>query len=566
MTGGPGLWTAVLVAQIAVAGMLAARGMLLAQFFQQEEYDGPRFLAWWRRHRLYDRRFSAVLVAAAALCLIPALGAWGPAAAAVTVAAGAAWVVRRDRLFADSGKKRLVVTARVRRILAVAGVLAAAGLVVAGALATVSPALSLLADLLLVQAAPVVLVAANALLAPVEARIQRRFLDEAKRLLADYAPTIVGVTGSFGKTSTKLILAHVLSTWKRTLATPGSVNTLMGISRIVRERLTRDHAIFVAEMGAYGRGSIDRLCDLAEPDLGLVTAVGDAHLERFGSIATTFVAKFEMVQRAAGKGGRALIARDGIPAEYLDPWMAGDDPAVPAVAVVGLDDGRRPRPAVEPLAVETTPDGLRLTVRDRIGPDGAADPAADGQERVLAVPLFGEHQAGNVAMAYAAARLLGMPADAAAAALRSVPQIPHRLQVVRQGGSVVVDDAYNSNPRGFRGALDVLDVLAGHGTTGRRVLVTPGMVELGEAHDAEHARLGAAAAAKTDVALLVAPERIEAFCAAYAEAAGAGAADRLIRCTDEAEARAWLDAHLKPGDVVLFENSLPDLYERLPSL
>ncbi|MEQ8965955.1 MAG: UDP-N-acetylmuramoyl-tripeptide--D-alanyl-D-alanine ligase [Azospirillaceae bacterium] len=564
MTGDAWTWIAILIAQIAVAGMLAARLPLLTQFFQQEEYDNPRFLAWWRRHGLYDRRFSAVLVVAGVLAAIPAL-AVGPAALvpAALLAAGAAWVARRDRAFTASGKKRLVVTARVTRILGVAGAIAAIVLLAGAGLAALSPVATLVLDLALVQAAPVVLVVANALLAPVEARIQRGFREEAKALLRDHAPTIVGVTGSFGKTSTKLILGHVLATWKKTLATPGSVNTVMGISRIVRERLTRDHAIFVAEMGAYGRGSIDRLCDLAEPDLGLVTAVGDAHLERFGSIATTFATKFEMVERAVGKGGRALIYRDGIPAEHLDPWTAGEDPAVAKTTVVGRDDGRAPRPAVELVAQETTPDGLRVTVRDRIGADGTPDPEAEGAERALQVPLFGEHQAGNVSMAYAAARMLGMPGDAVAAALRSVPQIPHRLQVVRQGGSVVVDDAYNSNPRGFLGALAVLDVLAEGSAKGRRVLVTPGMVELGDSHDAEHARLGKAAAEKTDVALAVAPERIEAFCAAYAEAGGAA---RLIRCADEAEARTWLDANLAPGDVVLFENSLPDLYERLPSL
>ena len=117
---------------------------------------------------------------------------------------------------------------------------------------------------------PLTLVAANAALQPYENYIQRGFWQEAYEHLNGVNPRIIGITGSFGKTSVKHILNHVLEVNAATLATPGSVNTSMGIARIVRERLTAQHRFFICEMGAYGPGSIRRLCKLARPNIGVL--------------------------------------------------------------------------------------------------------------------------------------------------------------------------------------------------------------------------------------------------------------------------------------------------------
>ena len=172
--------------------------------------------------------------------------------------------------------------------------------------------------------------------------------------------------------------------------------------------------------------------------------------------------------------------------------------------------------------------------------------------------MFGEHQGRNIALAFAAACSLGLPPEDVVAALRSTPQIAHRLEVKRQGdGAIVIDDAYNSNPVGFASALGLLDVLRPPG--GRRILVTPGMVELGSEHDAEHARIGRLAAEHADILVAVAPHRVEPLAAAFA----AAAPERpIVSCPSFAEARHWLDDNLSGRDVVLIENDLPDLYER----
>src|SRR5260370_4944805 len=149
-----------------------------------------------------------------------------------------------------------------------------------------------------------------------------------------------------------------------------------------------------------------------------------------------------------------------------------------------------------------------------------------------------------------------MAPEHAAAGLRITPQIAHRLEVKRQGdGAIVIDDAYNSNPVGFASALDLLDTL--RQPEGRRILVTPGMVELGSEHEAEHARIGRLAAEHVDVLLAVAPHRVAPLAAAFAAAAPER---EIVPCSTFAEARHWLDRNLCRRGLVLIENELPHLH------
>jgi len=192
-------------------------------------------------------------------------------------------------------------------------------------------------------------------------------------------------------------------------------------------------------------------------------------------------------------------------------------------------------------------------------PDGiVAEVQWRGGKYTLRAPLYGLHQGRNVALAFAAACSLGLAPEDVVASLRSTPQIAHRLEVKRQGdGAILIDDAYNSNPVGFASALGLLDVL--RQPEGRRILVTPGMVELGAAHREEHERIGRLAAEHVDVLLAVAPQRVEPLATAFAKAAPER---EIVPCQTFAEARGWLDKNLGRHDVVLIENDLPDLYER----
>jgi UDP-N-acetylmuramoyl-tripeptide--D-alanyl-D-alanine ligase len=500
--------------------------------FQQEEYDGPRFLRWMVHSRAFDRRLSLILMV---------LFAWQLGGAAVTrpaipffvgMACLAVAVFERDAR--KDAKKPLAMTARAKRIYAVSLAL----------LIAVGVAAALVTDIALVwlvpvQLVPVALAAATLLLAPSETRVQRHYWQEAHATLERIDPMVIAVTGSYGKTSVKHILGHVLETAAPTLITPGSVNTAMGIARIVREQLRPHHRYLVVEMGAYGIGSIARLCALTPPKLGIITAIGKAHYERFKTLDAVARAKFELAEAAHANDGSAIVASDTLQFDWPRQYVEAHRDRVVTVGPAANADL-----AIRSLRQDT--DGIAAEILWR------------GEIYQLKAPLYGEHQGRNIALAFAAACSLGLaPADVVAS-LRSTPQIAHRLEVKRQGdGTIVIDDAYNSNPVGFASALGLLDALRPPG--GRRILVTPGMVELGAAHQEEHERIGRLAAEHVDVLVAVAPQRVEPLAAAFAAAAPER---EIVPCAGFAEARQWLDRNLAGRDVVLIENDLPDLYER----
>src|SRR5207302_1990155 len=204
-----------------------------------------------------------------------------------------------------NAKKPLAMTARAKRIYAVSLVLLLAVGLAVGFATDIT-----LVWLVPVQLVPVALVAGTLLLMPSETRVQRRYWHEAHDTLMRLDPIVVAVTGSYGKTSVKHILGHVLETAAPTLITPGSVNTAMGIARVIRERLAAHHRYLVVEMGAYGVGSIARLCALTPPRIGIISAIGKAHYERFKSLDAVARAKFELAEVVRDNGGTAIVAGD----------------------------------------------------------------------------------------------------------------------------------------------------------------------------------------------------------------------------------------------------------------
>ena len=289
-------------------------------------------------------------------------------------------------------------------------------------------------------------------------------------------------------------------------------------------------------MGAYGIGSIRRLCDFTPPKAALVTAVGYAHYERFKSIETVTEAKSELVQ---------ALPEDGIAV------LNGDDPNCRKMALKTkahvifygrlLNNGAL---HCRLVSDQLTPDGLQCDIEYM------------GKNYSFTVPIYGKHQALNATGAFLLAVSLGVPAITAIAALKTVPSINHRLAVQKGAdGITMIDDAYNSNPAGFRNALDVLQILPGN----RKILVTPGMVELGNRMDEEHALLGEYAATICSDICLIAAGRIRAFKEALLKKGFLE--QNLHEFTTLNDAREWMKTELKPGDVVLFENDLPDLYE-----
>ncbi len=498
---------------------------------QQEEYHPRRFLNWWISQRAFDRRASLVLL----LALIARVAApeHGVAIAALAGVAliGLGFIETDPRTRA---KKRLVMTKRATRIHTVSwglSLAALAGAAISGQLWSV---------ILVAQAAPLFIALAILVLSPVEKRVAHRFQREAMAKIRTLDPMVVAMTGSFGKTSIKHILGHVLAARDHTLITPGSVNSPLGVTRIIRERLTSKHVYFVAEMGAYGVGSIRRVCQIAPPKLSMLSTIGPAHYERFKSLEEVARAKIEIAEEAIKNGGRFITPAALMQYEAVKAFVAAHPDRV---ILCG------PGAPYEMLAKRMTRTGVEADIR------------AGEQTATLAAPIYGLHQADNVFLAAVAALEVGMPLADVVSALASTPQITHRCEVKPSpAGPIIIDDSYNANPSGFLAALEVLDSLKREG--GRRIVLTPGMVELGALHDAEHRRLGEAVARRADLLVAVTPERIAALIEGYEAALDAPPDETRLRTfASFSAARAWLDRDLHPEDVVLIENDLPDLYE-----
>lgn len=529
------IWIGGAVTALAFLFFAMRRLRRYLHIFQQEEYEAARFLAWLFRALAFDKR-----VALAVGLIALAVWQFGPAAPAVWQGALAGLFVIAGMLEPDprkNAKKKLAMTKRAQRIYWTALVLCAAA---AGAAVFAPAALWWLAPL---WAIPFLLMLANLSLMPLERRTQRKFWTEAHSKLKRLRPTVIGITGSFGKTSVKHILGHILSMHARTLYTPGSVNTVMGNTRIIREQLKPGTRYFIAEMGAYGIGSIRRLCDLTPPDLGVLTTIGEAHYERFKSLDAVARAKFELCQAVVAKDGKMVVGEEVLAQDYAVDYMNEHRGHFVICGAGEFAD-------LKILDIMQQTDGLKVKV---------AWPERFGEEELtLFAPLYGLHHGANMALAFGAAVLAGVPAKKAVAAMANVPQIRHRLEVKPQGdGSILIDDAYNSNPSGFAAALDLTDRL--RNGRGRRILITPGMAELGARHDEAHAELGLKAAQCIDVALVVRPDRIPTFVQTFERRAANG---RLVKLDSFAQAEDWLSRNVKEHDVVLIENDLPDILER----
>ncbi len=517
-----------------VVTFLAFAGRRLLTYlhiYQQEEYDSARFLRWLIAGRSFDTRASYLLFIIGSVRFWIVLADWLTACLGMATFLGLAFIEKDPR---NASKKKLVMTGRAKRIFWSASVI-----LVISAFALAWARLPLLVWIAMVQFIPVALVAGNLLMTPYERKVQKRFWSEAHAKLQSLKPTIVGITGSYGKTSTKHLLGHILEMQAPTLITPGSVNTPMGIARIVRERLGSHHRFFVCEMGAYGPGSIERLCRLAPPDAGVITAIGMAHYERFKSLDTVARTKFELAEAVAAKGGTVILAEQVMAFETAKTFR----------------DGHMQKTIVTGKAADCA---LRLVSSAQTDAGIQAEVIWNGTSYVLSAPIYGEHHISNMAVAFAAACTLGVSPQDAILALRSAPQISHRLELKNgPGGARMIDDAYNSNPVGFASGLQLLNALNRNG--GRRVLVTPGMVELGPAHDEEHRKIGELAANQVDVLLAVVPQRIHSLTSAYARANPNGI---VLPCPDFATAQNWMNTNLHQDDVVLIENDLPDLFEK----
>lgn len=509
----------------ALGSALAARRLL--HFMQLESYQLPGYFKTLRRNAA--RAFAPGLLLAAAGAVACALALWlsdsarGWAAAGAWLLVAAAGAALRAAQRGTKAKKPLVFTPRMKRLQAMTlAVCLALGLLCR---ALLGPAgLAALPLLLPLEVALAALCAQ-----PIERHINMGFFRDAQRRL-DARPGLIriGITGSYGKTSTKFLLGTILSERYNVLVTPSSFNTPMGVTRVIRERLQAYHEVFIAEMGARHVGDIAELVELVHPTVGLLTSVGPQHLDTFGTLENIKKTKYELIE-GLPEDGLAVFARDGAICEelYARCTLA------------------RKRLAGEGVRVEN------LTV----GPFGSRFELVEGDARVLCeTRLLGEHAIGNLLLCAETARGLGLSLEEIARGVRKCSPVEHRLQLIGgKGGVTVIDDAFNSNPRGAQAALRVLARFPK-----RRIIVTPGMVELGGEEDAFNEAFGREMAGSVDVAILVGRRHTAPIRKGLLEA---GFDERCLHVVGSLEESTQvLGALVRAGDTVLYENDLPDNY------
>jgi UDP-N-acetylmuramoyl-tripeptide--D-alanyl-D-alanine ligase len=521
--------------------------LVAARMFQIEEYESLRFLRWgltreWLVHRAVWLGLLVGAVALSVAAVLPAARPIGIAIAWLVSAAAAQFTWRWT-----SPKRPLVMTARMRRLLIAGGFLAvvlAAGLAL-GIVALhpiVSVILVLIAAGLVTGLSEILLVAANVVTKPAESRIRHHYVALASARIKMVDPVVVAVAGSFGKTSTKHILAQLLQPNVNTLPTRQSFNTLMGVTRVINEDLTPENRVFIVEMDAYAPGEIAAMSELVHPQVAIITAVGPQHMERFGTLDRIAGALYEvasalppdgtLILYTGDKSGGALAQRAHSERRRLiryglaeDDWMLDADVVASSIRI----------------------DSHGGTFRWRW--------EAEGLDREVSIPLLGRHQVANVSAALAAVFTLGYSIDDAITAAASLEPVEHRLQLMASAGPLtVIDDSYNANPVGVHDGLEVLAAMPG----AHKFLITPGLVELGSVEDEENRRYGAHAAKVCDHVIVMSAKTSAALCAGLRD--GGMSEDRIHVVETLDAATRLLQSISRPGDVVLFANDLPDTY------
>ena len=379
---------------------------------------------------------------------------------------------------------------------------------------------------------PLIILLANAINMPVEKMINRGFIKDAERIISSVPGLkVVGITGSYGKTSVKYYLTQLLSAKYNVLMTPESYNTTMGVVRTIREQMRATHEVFVCEMGARNIGDIKEICDIVHPQYGIITSVGPQHLESFKTIENIKKTKFELADS---------LPKDGI------AFLNGDDENIASVEykgnkiTYGVKNGDY---RAENLRLSSK--GTEFTVK-----------AKNGEEQEFSTKLIGEHNVQNITGAIALAHTLGVPLKALVSPVRRLKGAPHRLELSQRGATTIIDDAYNSNPNGTKVALNTLAMF-----DGAKILVTPGMVELGEKQDEYNREFGVNASKVCDYIILVGQAQTKSIAQGIRSNASFNARN-LIICDDIQEAFTQL-ASINTGErnkIVLLENDLPDNY------
>ena len=430
-------------------------------------------------------------------------------------------------------KKPLVYTKRVKRLFTTSVVLFAIPVILGNVLLStkfVSLALFIESAVLILSTYLIMLI--NTINKPIEKSINNKFIKRAKQKLKNAGNLkVIGITGSYGKTTTKYIVSSILSQKYNVLMTPESYNTTLGVVRTINEKLDNTHELFVCEMGAKNIGDIKEICDIVSPEYGILTAIGPQHLETFKSLENVQKTKMELVDSLPENG-----------------W-----------AFVNNEDENIRKIKFEKNHVKygLGKDSDYYAYNIEITENGCVFNVHTPTEEItnIKTKLLGEHSILNIVGAIAIAQKLGLNSDEIKAGIRFLKPVPHRLELKRNpNGLLIIDDAYNSNIKGAKMAVKTL----GRFENKTRILVTPGMVDLGEFDEKYNSEFGEEATKYCDFIILVGEKQAINL-------------NKGIERTNYPKEKVYVakdinDAFKKIGEfdaaqtVALLENDLPDNY------
>ncbi len=381
--------------------------------------------------------------------------------------------------------------------------------------------------------APYLLVYPMALITwPIEELFKKFYENDARKKLAELTNLRkIGVTGSFGKTSTKNIINDIIGDSYFTLITPASYNTPMGITRTIRELLKPIHEVFVCEMGADKVGDISYLMDFVKPEFGVVTSIGEQHLQTFKSLNNIINEKMQEIEKLPANGVGFINLDD----EYIANYQIKNTCKIVSVGIENLSAD------LVAKNIKYTNEGSNFSVK--IG----------RKNYKFTTKLLGKHNITNILIGIAIALELGIDIEDIVKNVSNVSQVEHRLEVKNINGLTIIDDAFNSNPVGSKMAIDVLSNMSG-----LRVCCTPGMIDLGEVQDTKNYEFGKYMVGKVDFVLLVGEKQTKAIANGLKDAGFDMDKVRIFKTVNDALHYAY--TKFSADTTVLLENDLPDAF------
>ena len=369
---------------------------------------------------------------------------------------------------------------------------------------------------------------------PIENLVKQYYMRLAKKILKDYPGKIVGITGSYGKTSCKNILQEVLSERFYSLMTPASFNTPMGITITIRQQLKRLHEVFICEMGADHSKDIEKLMKFVQPHFGIVTSIGPQHLQTFKTQENITHEKMKMIEMLP-VSGVGVLNRDN---EFIRNYNICNRCKI---IWYGIEQADVDYQAIDIIYSKM---GSQFSVVDR-----------EGVKTEFKTHLLGEHNIANILAAIALGKEMGVSYAQLQEAVSKVQFVEHRLELKKINGYTFIDDAFNSNPVGSAMALEVLKMM-----DGKRFIVTPGMIDLGEQQKSMNKAFGAKMKGCADVVILVGPKQTKSIYEGLEESGFM--MEHVHVCKTVKEAFDLVYKLATPQDTILLENDLPDAFNK----